>query len=77
MIVTCPACDTHYRVPDNELGGSAGRRVRCANCGNLWLYSPEAAAIHAAIAQTAAARDSVGVPPGRPPVGASLDYRPR
>ena len=72
MIVTCPACDTRYRVPDNDLGGSAGRRVRCANCGNLWHYSPEAAAIHAAIAETAAARDSAGTAGGRAPAPPSL-----
>ena len=66
MIVTCPACDTRYTVPDGNLGGTTGRRVRCAHCGNLWHYSPEAAAIHAAIAETAAARDTATVAPPRP-----------
>lgn len=50
MIVTCPACETRYLVDEAELGGEAGRRVRCASCGNLWHYSAEAAAIHLAVA---------------------------
>ena len=48
MIVTCPACQTRYRVDDAALGGADGRRVRCASCGKLWRYSPEAVAIGAA-----------------------------
>ncbi len=36
MILTCPACATRYRVADREFEGSAGRTVRCANCGHLW-----------------------------------------
>ena len=36
MIVTCPTCDTRYRVRDQEFAGSTGRTVRCANCGHVW-----------------------------------------
>ncbi len=54
MIVTCPACQTRYLVDDAELGGEAGRRVRCASCGNLWNYSPVAAAIQTAVAEATA-----------------------
>lgn len=54
MIVTCPACDTRYLVDDEALGGAAGRRVRCASCGNVWHYSPEAAAIQQSIAEVTA-----------------------
>jgi predicted Zn finger-like uncharacterized protein len=50
VIVTCPACETRYLVDEAELSGPAGRRVRCASCGNLWHYSAEAAAIHQAVA---------------------------
>src|SRR5271163_3033191 len=35
-IVTCPACRTRFRVLEEELGGPAGRDVRCANCGHSW-----------------------------------------
>lgn len=36
VILTCPACETRYRVAEHEFEGSAGRTVRCANCGYLW-----------------------------------------
>ena len=36
MILTCPACGKRYLVPSSALG-SAGRRVRCAACGETWF----------------------------------------
>jgi predicted Zn finger-like uncharacterized protein len=39
-IVTCPACRTRFRVDEQELGGPAGRDVRCANCGHSWHQAP-------------------------------------
>lgn len=54
MIVTCPACETRYLFNDTALGGPEGRWVRCASCGNTWHYSPEAAAIHAAVMEVTA-----------------------
>jgi predicted Zn finger-like uncharacterized protein len=45
MVVVCPACGTRFLVDDAALGGAAGRRVRCANCGNLWHHSPESAVV--------------------------------
>ena len=49
MIVTCPNCKTRYLVADAVLGEAAERRVRCANCGNLWGHSTKAEAIPAAV----------------------------
>ena len=43
MIVTCPACGTRYLVDERALGGTAGRTVRCAQCGNTWQQRPEPA----------------------------------
>jgi predicted Zn finger-like uncharacterized protein len=71
MIVTCPACNTRYTIDDAALGGPAGRRVRCANCGNVWHYSPEPAAIRDSVAgataeaeaEAAAAAPAPSAPP--------------
>jgi len=35
MNLTCPSCDTTFRV-DPALIGPAGRRVRCGSCGHDW-----------------------------------------
>ena len=43
MILTCPACQTRYVVPDSAIGGS-GRQVRCASCKHSWHQEPAPAA---------------------------------
>ena len=42
MIITCPSCTTRFQIGDNALG-PAGRRVRCAKCGESWWQEPVAA----------------------------------
>ena len=61
MIVTCPACQTRYLVDEAELTSEAGRRVRCASCGNLWHYSAEAALIQMAVAEATAEVEAAAV----------------
>ena len=77
MIVTCPNCRTRYLVDDAALGSATRRRVRCASCGNLWTYSSEAEAIHAAFAELTAEAAMANTTPGSPPIGEPGRTEPR
>ena len=39
MLITCPNCQTRYRVASDALS-AAGRQVQCANCAGLWYATP-------------------------------------
>ncbi|MCU0984907.1 MAG: zinc-ribbon domain-containing protein [Acetobacteraceae bacterium] len=36
MLIECPRCAARYAVADGLIG-PAGKSVRCAKCGNVWL----------------------------------------
>ncbi len=42
MLLTCPSCETSFRVKPDALGPS-GRTVRCARCHTSWFAAPEGA----------------------------------
>src|SRR5215471_6364808 len=71
MIVTCPNCETRFLVDDAALGEGRGRRIRCASCGNVWRYSAEAAALHAAVEELVAEAEAHAAATGAGPGAAS------
>lgn len=40
MILTCPHCDTQFRLPVDVLG-SQGHQVKCSVCEETWFQEPE------------------------------------
>lgn len=39
MIITCPNCQTRYKVA-NDAVAATGRQVQCASCDTAWLATP-------------------------------------
>jgi len=39
MIITCPSCQTRYKVEPAHFG-PLGRRVRCTGCAHVWTEKP-------------------------------------
>lgn len=35
MILSCPACEARFKIPDDEVWED-GRDVRCSDCGHIW-----------------------------------------
>lgn len=40
MKITCPQCNTAYKIPTNKIGDT-GRKVKCASCNHIWHVEPE------------------------------------
>lgn len=53
MILTCPACNTRFLVPDAAFIGRTVRRVRCGKCRHEWMADAPATADFASMLQQA------------------------
>ena len=62
MILTCPECATSYFVDDSRIS-TAGRTVKCSNCGARWTALPDGAEIAPAAAPAPVPRPQ---PPAAP-----------
>ncbi len=70
MLLTCPSCETSFRVKPDVLG-PAGRTVRCARCHASWFAMPEGIERERAMADapaSEAASTSLLVVPSNDPV---------
>ena len=54
MIITCPSCSARYDVAAAGFS-PAGRKVRCAKCGENWHQEPEEAPVVEAVVEDAEA----------------------
>ncbi len=69
MTLTCPVCGTCYRVERQDLGGPAGRTVRCANCGHTWHHASPDEKLLDEKPQTGQAAEAAAPPRGEPRLG--------
>ena len=44
MMITCPRCQSRYRVAGQDFLPTTPRKVRCAACQHVWVYAQEAQA---------------------------------
>lgn len=82
MILSCPACNTRFSVPDNAFTGSSSRRLRCARCQHVWYSGSEGEADPQALdghqafaAMLAAAGATATYPAFSPPPVVSENFR--
>ena len=75
MILSCPACDTRYVVPDSAVGPT-GRQVRCANCKNSWFQEAPVAAKVLAEAEASPAAAPQPAPTRPPPSPKRREVKP-
>lgn len=57
MIITCPACTTHFRVDGARIRPS-GTKVRCAQCGHVWVQRPAEEVVAAPSASSGVSRNA-------------------